>query len=67
MIASSWSERHTPKLMICLREGYSGKQFLSDLGAGATVAVIAMPLAMALGIGSIPQNVAESCGRYIRG
>ena len=56
---SSWKARHTPKLVICFREGYSGKQFLTDLGAGATVAVIAMPLAMALGIGSIPQNVAD--------
>ncbi|HUO09875.1 MAG TPA: SulP family inorganic anion transporter [Phycisphaerae bacterium] len=56
---SSWKARHTPKLVICLREGYGGKQFTSDLAAGATVAVIALPLAMALGIGSIPQNVAD--------
>lgn len=45
--------------MICLREGYRGKTFLADLGAGLTVAVIALPLAMALGIASIPQGVAE--------
>ena len=32
--------RHTPKLVICLREGYGAKTFLSDLGAGLTVAVI---------------------------
>ncbi len=56
---ASWIARHTPKLVICLREGYGLKPFLSDLGAGLTVAIIALPLAMALGIASIPQNVAE--------
>ena len=56
---SSWQSRHTPKLLICLREGYGFKKFAADLGAGATVAIIALPLAMALGIGSIPQSVAE--------
>jgi SulP family sulfate permease len=45
--------------VICLREGYRGKTFLADLGAGLTVAVIALPLAMALGIASIPQSVAD--------
>jgi MFS superfamily sulfate permease-like transporter len=56
---SSWRVRHTPKLVICLREGYSLKSFMPDLGAGLTVAVIALPLSMALGIASIPQNVAD--------
>lgn len=56
---SSWVARHTPKLLICLREGYSLRTFLADLGAGITVAVIALPLAMALGIASIPQGVAD--------
>jgi sulfate permease, SulP family len=56
---SSWQVRHTPKLVICLREGYGAKKFLADLGAGLTVAVIALPLSMALGITSIPQNVAD--------
>lgn len=59
MPTSSWRVRHTPKLVICLREGYGIQTFLSDLGAGLTVAVIALPLAMALGIGSVPQNVAD--------
>ncbi len=58
MSQSKWHHRHTPKLLICLREGYGIKTFLSDAGAGLTVAVIALPLAMALGIASIPQNVA---------
>jgi SulP family sulfate permease len=59
MLASSWKDRHTPKLVVCLREGYRWQTFLSDLIAGLTVAVIALPLAMALGIGSIPQSVAD--------
>ena len=59
MPLSSWKERHTPKLIICLREGYGTRTFLSDLAGGLTVAVIALPLAMALGIASIPQEVAN--------
>lgn len=59
MPQSGWRARHTPKLVICLREGYSLRSFAADLGAGLTVAIIALPLAMALGIASIPQNVAE--------
>lgn len=49
----------TPKLFICLHEGYSARRFTGDLIAGLTVAVIALPLAMALGIASIPQHVAD--------
>lgn len=56
---STWADRHTPKLVICFREGYSAKTFAGDLVAGLTVAVIALPLAMALGIASIPQSVAD--------
>lgn len=51
--------RYMPKLVICLREGYRWPRFLTDLSAGMTVAVIALPLAMALGIASIPANIAE--------
>jgi SulP family sulfate permease len=51
--------RLTPKLVIALREGYSFKQFGSDALGGLTVAIIALPLAMALGIASIPAEVAE--------
>lgn len=54
-----WPSRFVPKLVTCLREGYTGRTFASDLLAGLTVAVIALPLAMALGIASIPQNVAD--------
>ncbi len=50
--------RLVPKLVITLREGYGLRRFVGDLSAGATVAVIALPLAMALGIASIPLHVA---------
>jgi len=52
--------RHTPKLWTCLREGYGVRRFGKDAVAGLTVAVIALPLAMALGIASIPGNVAAA-------
>jgi SulP family sulfate permease len=42
----------TPKLITALREGYGPRQFRADVVAGLTVAVIALPLAMALGIAS---------------
>jgi SulP family sulfate permease len=42
----------TPKLITSLREGYSLAKFRADAMAGLTVAIIALPLAMALGIAS---------------
>ena len=51
--------RYTPASIICIQEGYTARLIRSDLIAGITVAVIALPLAMALGIASIPQDVAE--------
>ncbi|MDE2435816.1 MAG: STAS domain-containing protein [Sphingomonadales bacterium] len=41
-----------PKLLIVLREGYDLKRFRADALAGLTVAIVALPLAMALGIAS---------------
>ncbi len=41
-----------PKLLTVLQEGYSGRQFLSDLGAGVTVGIVALPLAIAFAIAS---------------
>jgi SulP family sulfate permease len=41
-----------PRLADCLGEGYSRAQFLQDLGAGITVGVVALPLAMAFAIAS---------------
>src|SRR5262245_1811167 len=44
--------RLEPKLVTVLREGYSWRLFLSDLGAGVTVGVVALPLAIAFAIAS---------------
>src|SRR6185503_2297582 len=42
----------TPKLFTALKEGYSPARLRADLVAGLTVAIVALPLAMALGIAS---------------
>ena len=42
----------TPKLLTVFREGYGVGELKADLIAGLTVAIIALPLAMALGIAS---------------
>ncbi len=41
-----------PKLFTVLRQGYSRKQFLQDLGAGVIVGIVALPLAIAFAIAS---------------
>src|SRR5271156_4555048 len=41
-----------PKSIVCLREGYGRQFFTSDLIAGITVGIIALPLSMALAIAS---------------
>jgi len=41
-----------PKLLIALKEGYDLARFRADALAGLTVAIVALPLAMALGIAS---------------
>src|SRR5215468_1456595 len=43
---------YVPKLLTLLRRGYSFADFRHDAMAGATVAVVALPLAMALAIAS---------------
>jgi SulP family sulfate permease len=42
----------TPKLITALKEGYDFPRFRADAVAGLTVAIVALPLAMALGIAS---------------
>jgi SulP family sulfate permease len=44
--------RFTPKIFTILKEGYSFANLKSDAFAGLTVAIVALPLAMALGIAS---------------
>ena len=46
------AEAFTPKLITALREGYDRAKLRADLFAGLTVAIVALPLAMALGIAS---------------
>jgi SulP family sulfate permease len=46
------AEAFTPKLVTAFREGYGAADLRADLIAGLTVAIVALPLAMALGIAS---------------
>lgn len=46
-----------PRLMEALRGGYSRADLAADVMAGVTVGLIALPLALALGIASIPEGV----------
>ena len=48
----SFAELFTPKLVTVFREGYSFASFRADLMAGLTVAIVALPLSMAIAIGS---------------
>ncbi|MDJ1156867.1 SulP family inorganic anion transporter [Chelatococcus sp. SYSU_G07232] len=45
-------ELFTPKLVTVLREGYGFRQFRADALAGLTVAIVALPLSMAIAIAS---------------
>lgn len=54
--------RYLPKSLVALGEGYTRGTVLRDLLAGITVAIIALPLAMAFGIASIPESVAAAAG-----
>ena len=46
------SRAFVPKLLTVLQEGYGGDRLRGDVLAGLTVAIVALPLAMALGIAS---------------
>jgi SulP family sulfate permease len=50
-LQSFW-QAFTPKLLIVWREGQLGRSWRRDALAGLTVAIVALPLAMALGIAS---------------
>ncbi len=49
---STYLRLYVPKLITVLREGYDLRRFLADATAGLTVAIVALPLAMALAIAS---------------
>ena len=46
----TFAELFTPKLVTVLREGYGLKEFRADALAGLTVAIVALPLSMAIAI-----------------
>lgn len=48
----TFAELFTPKLVTILREGYGWSRFRADAVAGLTVAIVALPLSMAIAIGS---------------
>lgn len=50
--APSFAELFTPKLVTVLREGYGLAQLRADTIAGLTVAIVALPLSMAIAIAS---------------
>lgn len=54
-------ETFLPELLTSLR-GYTLPKFTRDLSAGLTVGVVALPLALAFGIASIPENIASEAG-----
>lgn len=50
--APSFAELYTPKFLTVLREGYSLQHLRADAIAGLTVAIVALPLSMAIAIAS---------------
>lgn len=48
----SFAELYTPKILTVLREGYGLARFRADAVAGLTVAIVALPLSMAIAVAS---------------
>jgi SulP family sulfate permease len=48
----SFRELFTPKLVTLLREGYGRRELTADAFAGLTVAIVALPLSMAIAVAS---------------
>jgi SulP family sulfate permease len=56
------STKWVPKSILALKSGYSRKDFISDLIAGVTVGLVALPLAMAFAIASgVPPQAGLYC------
>ncbi|TPK63036.1 SulP family inorganic anion transporter [Mesorhizobium sp. B2-4-19] len=51
-VSPTFAELFTPKLVTVWREGYHLPQFKADFMAGLTVAIVALPLSMAIAIAS---------------
>lgn len=51
-LRAKFAELFTPKLVTVLREGYAWANFRADAMAGLTVAIVALPLSMAIAIAS---------------
>jgi sulfate permease, SulP family len=49
---ATFRELFTPKLVTAWRQGYGAGELRADLAAGLTVAILAIPLSMAIAIGS---------------
>jgi SulP family sulfate permease len=60
-IVTAPTEKWIPKSLLCLRKGYTRQDLISDLIAGVTVGLVALPLAMAFGIAS---GVTPQAGIY---
>src|SRR5712675_2079580 len=50
--APTFAELYSPKLLTVLREGYGVSDFRADVISGLTVAIVALPLSMAIAIAS---------------
>src|ERR1700744_3847515 len=48
----TFAELYVPKLVTVLREGYGVADFRADVASGLTVAIVALPLSMAIAIAS---------------
>ena len=48
----SFADLYTPKLITILRQGYGLSDLRADILAGLTVAIVALPLSMAIAIAS---------------
>ena len=59
----TFAELFTPKLVTVLREGYGAAQFKADAIAGLTVAIVALPLSMAIAIASGVVAGPRACSR----
>lgn len=60
-VTDNWplsAPRFRPRLLTLLRGDYSRAQLVADLLSGVTVGLIALPLALALGVASIPAGIA---------